>query len=167
MAAQKVYGVYAASWATNEDGKSDVTIDEVTSLAPIVDGNFQSMAFDADIYASFGWLENITEGINLGGQNLSLLAGDDSLDQGDKGVLTVKFPQRAVTGANTDDNTCLQIIIGSDGEEESEQVDGCVVSKIDLNASQQGAAGKNISFLTESVDGVTSSMAYSMTTFSY
>jgi hypothetical protein len=165
MAAQKVYGVSAAAWVTAMDGKGNVTIDEVTKLAPILRGDFVGETFDADIYPTLGYVENTEEGLQLTGKNFSLLAGTDALELGDSGYLTVKMPQRATVGANLTSDTCLQLKMGYNAD--PEQLDGCRVSKIDNSAGQTASGEKTMEFKAISRDGVTSAMSYSMTTFSY
>lgn len=162
---KRLYSVYPASWAWPAGvEKTDVTIETVTNIAPVLGGSVQTFFCDGDVYSEFGWMENLEQSVRLTIGDFSLLTGDDALAVGDVGVLTVQMPQRAsgAGGLESGDATWLQAICGGPITGDSTQDNGCLISGISPAGNHSGASPMNLDFKMSAVDGTTSPVALSM-----
>ena len=151
---QKLYTIHTALWESDEYGKNDITIDGITNHSFSVGSDVQTWFSDGDVYSQFGWMENVANSLQLDFSNYSLLCGTHSLDIGDLGVLTLKFPQRSAGQAGKAGGaTALKAVCGNDG---STQDDGCMITAHRPAAAQAGPGSGSVEFSLQSVDGATS-----------
>lgn len=163
MAAQKIYTVYKATWASQAAGKTEVTVESITDMAANIAGSEGLFYADGNVYPTFGWMENVKESVQLTIADFSLIAGANSMAVNDPGLLTIQFPHRlpGKQGRDTGESLALQAVCGGPV---ASQDHGCTIMSINPSGKQQGAGSMNIGFALSSFDGVSSTIALTMAT---
>ena len=177
MAAQKLYTVDEILWRPSvASGKEDITINTVTDITTVKGGDPQFFFGDGDVYSQSSWVENVMQSVQVTIADMSRRvdtdddAGEDnSMVVGDRGILAIKYPQRATGqgGQSSTASTCLQAICGGpDGVGAGAQDSGCFIANMTNTGQQSGPGSVALEFGLTSLDGVTSAIALTMTNLS-